>query len=145
MDALGHRAVRRGRPRHRALSIGYALAADHPDRVDRVALARGPRASRRASLAAPVPARRRSTTRLWHIPFNRVRRRARTARSRGREDIYFGYEFDIQAGKQAARGRRSTTTSCLVSDPDALRGSFGFYRAFDATIAQNAQRRHPAG
>ena len=29
----------------------------------------------------------------------------------------------------------------LLSDPDALRGSFGFYRALDATIAQNEQRK----
>src|SRR5919112_869408 len=28
-----------------------------------------------------------------------------------------------------------------LSDPDALRGSFGFYRAFDATLAQNEQRK----
>jgi pimeloyl-ACP methyl ester carboxylesterase len=28
----------------------------------------------------------------------------------------------------------------LVSDPDALRGSFGFYRAFSASAAQQAQR-----
>ena len=30
----------------------------------------------------------------------------------------------------------------LLSDPDALRGSFGFYRAFDATVAQNEQRKN---
>ena len=30
----------------------------------------------------------------------------------------------------------------LASDPDALRGSFGQYRAFDASIAQNQQRKN---
>jgi pimeloyl-ACP methyl ester carboxylesterase len=29
----------------------------------------------------------------------------------------------------------------LLSDPDALRGSFGFYRALDATIAQDGRRK----
>src|SRR5205807_2616434 len=29
----------------------------------------------------------------------------------------------------------------LASNPDSLRGSFEFYRAFDATIAQNEQRK----
>jgi hypothetical protein len=29
----------------------------------------------------------------------------------------------------------------FFSDPDALRGSFGFYRAWDITIAQNEQRK----
>jgi pimeloyl-ACP methyl ester carboxylesterase len=28
----------------------------------------------------------------------------------------------------------------LVSNPDSLRGSLGFYRAFDATLAQNDER-----
>ena len=28
----------------------------------------------------------------------------------------------------------------LVSNPDALRGSLGFYRAFNATVAQNDER-----
>lgn len=29
----------------------------------------------------------------------------------------------------------------LVSTPDALRGSFGWYRALDATLAQNEKRK----
>jgi pimeloyl-ACP methyl ester carboxylesterase len=28
----------------------------------------------------------------------------------------------------------------LLSNPDSLRGSLGFYRAFDSTLAQNAER-----
>lgn len=30
----------------------------------------------------------------------------------------------------------------MLADPDALRGSFGFYRAFDATVAQNVRRKN---
>jgi pimeloyl-ACP methyl ester carboxylesterase len=29
----------------------------------------------------------------------------------------------------------------IFSDPDVLRGSFGFYRAWDTTLAQNEQRK----
>ena len=29
----------------------------------------------------------------------------------------------------------------IASDPEALRGTFEFYRAFDTTLAQNEQRK----
>jgi pimeloyl-ACP methyl ester carboxylesterase len=29
----------------------------------------------------------------------------------------------------------------ILSNPDSLRGSFGFYRALDTTLAQNAERK----
>ena len=52
-------------------------------------------------------------------------------------------EFDAQAGTNklpdyAVRYYIDT----LAADPDALRGSFEFYRALDATIAQNEQRKN---
>jgi pimeloyl-ACP methyl ester carboxylesterase len=58
---------------------------------------------------------------------------------RGREDSYFGYEFAIQAGRKLPEDVVNYYVR-LVSNPDALRGSLGFYRAWDATVAQNAQR-----
>jgi hypothetical protein len=30
---------------------------------------------------------------------------------------------------------------CRFTDPDALRGSFAFYQAWDRTLAQNQQRK----
>jgi pimeloyl-ACP methyl ester carboxylesterase len=76
--------------------------------------------------------------RLWHIPFNRVDKVPEQL-VRGREDIFYGYEFAIQGG---------TLPDDLVdyyvrlySDPDGLRASFGFYRAWDTTLAQNEQRK----
>ena len=80
MDALGHdRFAVVGHDT--GFAISYALAADHPDRVDRVALAEipGPPAPRRSPpLFVPAPV----NNRLWHIPFNRVENAARAARSR---------------------------------------------------------------
>ena len=56
----------------------------------------------------------------------------------GREAIYFGYEFAIQGGH--APDDVIAYYVAGLSDPDSLRGSLGFYRAFEATVAQNAQR-----
>jgi hypothetical protein len=58
---------------------------------------------------------------------------------RGREDIFFGYEFAIQGGNVPGDALRYYFS--IFSDPDVLRGSFGFYRAWDATLAQNEQRK----
>ena len=33
----------------------------------------------------------------------------------------------------------------VLSNPESLRGSFGFYRALDTTIAQNAASARPGG
>jgi pimeloyl-ACP methyl ester carboxylesterase len=75
--------------------------------------------------------------RLWHIPFNRAEGIPEQLIT-GREDEFFGYEFAIQGGKLSADVIQYYVDR--VSTPDALHGSLGFYRAFDATLAQNAER-----
>jgi pimeloyl-ACP methyl ester carboxylesterase len=60
---------------------------------------------------------------------------------RGREDIYFGYEFAIHAGTKQLPGYAVRYyIDNLASDPGVLRGSSGWYRALDTTTAQNQQR-----
>ena len=138
MDALGHqRFAVVGHDT--GFAIGYALAADHPDRVERVVLAEIPglRASR---LAARCSSPRRSTTGSGTC-LQPARRSCNEQLVTGREDIFFGYGVRASAGQEAARRRRSSTTSAPLSKPDALRGSFGFYRALDATLAQNEERK----
>lgn len=136
MDALGHR--RFAVVGHdTGFAISYALAADHPDRVDRAALAEipgPPGATPSPPLFVPAPL----NDRLWHIPFNRVDRVPEQLVA-GREDVFFGYEFAVQGGKLADEVVEYYVDR--LSDPDALRGCFGFYRAFDATVAQNEQRK----
>ena len=136
MDALGHQRFAVA-GHDTGFAIGYALAADYPDRVDRVALAEipgPPLANAPLSLFLPAPL----NNRLWHIPFNRVEKIPEQLVA-GREDIFFGYEFAIQGGKLPDDVIEYYVR--LVSQPDALRGSFGWYRAFDATLAQNETRK----
>ncbi len=139
MDALGHeRFAVVGHDT--GLIIGYALAADHPHRVDRLVVAEVPGplgANPSPPLFVPEPL----NNRLWHIPFNRVNDELTEQLVRGREDVFFGYEFAIQGGRKALPDDVLRYYFDLYSDPDVLRGSFGFYRAWDTTIAQNEQRK----
>ena len=139
MDALGHeRFAVVGHDT--GYFIGYALAADHPERVDRVALAEvpgPPGVIPSPPLFVPEPI----NNRLWHIPFNRVNDELTEKLVSGREDVFFGYEFAIQSGGVSLPDETLQYYFDLFSDPDVLRGSFGLYRAWDATVAQNEQRK----
>jgi pimeloyl-ACP methyl ester carboxylesterase len=136
MDALGH--ARFAVVGHdTGFAISYALASDHPDRVERVALAEipgPPMSSGSPPLFVPAPL----NSKLWHIPFCRVEKLPEQLVD-GREDVFFGYEFAIQGGKLPPRVIDYYVR--LLAGPDALRGSFGFYRALDATLAQNEKRK----
>ena len=135
MDALGHeRFAVVGHDT--GFAVSYALAADHPDRVARVALAEIP-GPPIASHSPPVFVPSFVNDKLWHIPFNRVENVPEQLIT-GREDIYFGYEFAVQGGKLPDELIKYYIR--LVSNPESLRGSLGFYRALDATLAQNGQR-----
>jgi pimeloyl-ACP methyl ester carboxylesterase len=116
---------------------GTVLAADHPERVERIALAEIP-GSPGAAPSPPVFVPGMINDRLWHLPFNRLEK-INEQLVKGREDVFFGWEFDA-AAKKLPDDVISYYVG-LLSDPDALRGSFGFYRALDATIAQDAQRK----
>ena len=137
MDALGHeRFAVVGHDT--GYVISYALAADHPDRVDRVAVAEIP-GPRWRSLAAPVRPRADQQPALAHRLQPGQRQDDRTARQGTR-----GHLLRLRVrhpGRPEAARRGPAYYYDLFSDPDALRGSFGFYRAWDATLAQNAERR----
>jgi len=136
MDALGHQRFAVA-GHDTGFAISYALAADHPDRVDRLALAEipgPPGAAPSPPLFVPAPV----NDRLWHIPFNRVDKLPEQL-VEGREDVFFGYEFAIQGGKLPDEVVDYYVQ--ILSIPGALPGSFGFYRAFDTTVAQNEQRK----
>jgi pimeloyl-ACP methyl ester carboxylesterase len=140
MDALGHeRFAVVGHDT--GLIISYALAADHPDRVDRLAVAEVPGplgvGPSPPLFGLPEPI----NNKLWHLAFNRVNDELTEQLVAGREDIFFGYEFAVQAGGEKLPDEVQRYYFDLFSDPDALRGSFGFYRALDTTLAQNGQRK----
>jgi pimeloyl-ACP methyl ester carboxylesterase len=139
MDALGHDrfavvGVDTG------MLIGYALAADHPDRV--AALAVGEAALPGISPPVPLILPDALVDRLWHIPFNQLGE-TNERLVRGREDIFFGAEFAASAGthKLPADTVRYYVDG-LASSAAALHGSFQLYRAFGITAAQNVERRN---
>jgi pimeloyl-ACP methyl ester carboxylesterase len=135
MDALGHeRFAVVGHDT--GFAISYALAADHPERVDRVALAEIPGPPSHAA-SPPVFVPGFVNDKLWHIPFNRVETLPEQLIT-GREDVYFGYEFAIQGGTLPAELTRHYIS--MLTNPEALRGSLGFYRALDTTLEQNDAR-----
>jgi pimeloyl-ACP methyl ester carboxylesterase len=138
MDALGHQrfavvGVDTG------MLIGYALAADHPDRVARLAVGEAPL----PGITPPTPLilPDQVVDRLWHIPFNQLKE-TNEKLVRGREDIFFGAEFSASAGTNKLPGYAvQYYVDGLASSPEALHGSFQLYRAFGATAAQNQQRK----
>ena len=138
MDALGHQrfavaGVDTG------LLIGYALAADHPGRVVRLAVgeARLPGITLPDALIGPDQV----IGRLLHIPFNQLKETNEKLVA-GREDIFFGAEFSASAGtNKLPEHAVQYFVDGLAASPEALRGSFQLYRAFGATAAQNQERK----
>jgi pimeloyl-ACP methyl ester carboxylesterase len=136
MDALGH-------PRFAlygtdvGMPIGYALAADHRDRVERLVVSEAPipGISPSPPLFLPPPL----NAMLWHLAFNQLPT-VNEQLVTGREDIFFGAEFDASAGTNKLPGDAVRYYIDTLKDPDHLRGSFEFYRAIPTTTAQNQKR-----
>jgi len=137
MEALGHRRFAMigfdtGMP------IGYALAADHPERLERLVVGE-------AIITGVTPSPQFTpgalNKRNWHIAFNRLDADVNEALVRGREHIYFGSEYAVSAGTPLPDQVVKYYIERLASSPDALRGSFGSYRAIDTNFAQNEQRK----
>src|SRR3954465_15539849 len=137
MDALSHQRFAVA-GHDTGFAISYALAADHPDRVERVALLELPGSPGTAPsppLFLPGPL----NVRLWHLTFNRIEGLNEQLVS-GREDVFFGWEFDAAAKKLPDEVIDYYVAA--LSNPDSLRGSFGWYRALETSIAQNEQRKN---
>jgi pimeloyl-ACP methyl ester carboxylesterase len=138
MEALGHRrfamyGTDTGMP------IAYAAAADHPERIERLAVSEAfiPGSTPSPPMLLPP----QLNARLWHLAFNQLPAEVNEALVRGREQVFFGAELDASAGtKKLPDDAVEYYIDMLASDPDALRGSFGFYRAIPTSAAQQAQR-----
>jgi pimeloyl-ACP methyl ester carboxylesterase len=140
LDALGHqRFAVVGHDT--GYFISYALAADHRDRVDRVALAEvpgPPGVIPSPPLFVPEPI----NNKLWHIPFNRVNDELIVDMVSGNADAFYRYEFTIQGGGATPPEYAIEYYVSLYNrNKDVLRATFGFYRAWDTTLAQNEQRK----
>jgi pimeloyl-ACP methyl ester carboxylesterase len=139
MDALGHeRFAVYGTDT--GMTIAYALAADHPNRVERLVVSEAPLPG--ISPSPPLFLPTALNARLWHLAFNQLGADVNEALVRGREEIFFGAEFDASAGtKKLPAEVVSYYVDTLAADAEALRGSFELYRAFPTMIAQNEQRK----
>src|SRR5215813_8354521 len=138
MDALGH-------PRFAlygtdvGMPVAYALAADHPDRVERLVVSEAPLPG--ISPSPPLFLPPLLNERLWHLAFNQLPK-INEQLVTGREDIFFGAEFDASAGTHKLPDDAvKYYIDTLASSSGHLRGSFEFYRALPTTSAQNEQRK----
>lgn len=118
---------------------GYALAADHPERVGRLAIAEAviPGLTPSPPFFGPAAA----NLRLWQFGFNRLTD-LNEELVRGRERLFFGWQFATKAATPTAIPAYAVDVyvDAITADPRALRASFAYYRALDETIAQNEQR-----
>jgi pimeloyl-ACP methyl ester carboxylesterase len=136
MDALGHR--RFALVGHdTGMWIGYALAADHPDRLDRVAVAETPIPG--LSPSPPLFVNAHLNDRLFHFGFNRLAELNDQLVTK-REDIYFGWQFATKAAIPLPDYAVKYYIDLLADNPKGLHASFAMYRALDVTMAQNQQR-----
>ena len=137
MDALGHQRFAVA-GHDTGMWIGYALAADHPGRVGRLAVAETPLPG--VSPSPPLFANAHLNNALWHFAFNRLTA-VNDQLVTGREEVYFGWQFATKAARPLPDYAVRHYIDTLAAGPDALHASFAIYRALDATIAQNQQRK----
>jgi pimeloyl-ACP methyl ester carboxylesterase len=139
MEALGH---------SRFAMIGhdvgmwtsYALAADHPQRLARLAVAEGDIPG--ISSFTPPWGPARVNDMLWHFSFNRLTE-LNEALVRGREDAFFGWQFANKASTPGSVPGFGVNyyVEAITRDPEALHCNFEPYRAIDQTVEQNVRRR----
>jgi pimeloyl-ACP methyl ester carboxylesterase len=137
MDALGHQRFAMA-GHDTGLWIGYALAADHPDRLARLAVAETPLPG--LSPSPPLFTNGRLNNALWHFAFNRLAE-VNEHLVIGREEIYFGWQFATKAARPLPDDAVRYYVDTLASNPETLHASFAIYRALDTTMAQNQQRK----
>jgi pimeloyl-ACP methyl ester carboxylesterase len=89
------------------MPIAYALAADHPERVERLVVSESPLPG-----ISPLPALPPAPLNelLWHVNFNRAAA-VNEQLVKGREDIYFGNELRCLRRENCPRMPSSTTST----------------------------------
>jgi len=124
------------------MPIAHALAADYSERVMRLAVSE---AFLPGIFAAPLPlfVPPALNLRLWHLMFNQLPGEVNEALVTGRERVFFGAEFAASAGSTKLPDEAvKYYVDTLAANPEALRGSFEFYRAIPTSAAQNEERKN---
>jgi pimeloyl-ACP methyl ester carboxylesterase len=137
MDALGHPSFSMA-GHDTGMDIAYALAADHPGRIDRLAVAEAvlPGVTPTPPLLAFTQPQ---AERAFHFLFNKLST-MNVQLVHGREDIFFSFIFATDAFNQLPEFAVRVYIDELADSLASLSGSVGYYRASDATAAQNKQR-----
>ena len=119
--------------------VGYAMAADRPERIARVAL--GEAIIPGVAISPPlIPDERQLNDFLWHNNFCRVRGVTEELVV-GREEIFFDYQFTkIAVPNPIPAEIRAFYIDLIKRDRRALRASFEYYRAIDDDIPANRTR-----
>ena len=115
--------------------IGYALATDHPEAVERMALTEAVIPG--LAPAPPIFVPPSDNIFLWHFLFNQILDLPEFLTS-GREKEYLGFIFD----KWSHRRDRvaADVYAAAYGTPGGLRAGFAYYRAIPETIRQNRER-----
>jgi pimeloyl-ACP methyl ester carboxylesterase len=115
--------------------IGYALASDYPEAVDRIALTEAVIPG--LAPAPPIFVEPSDNIFLWHFLFNQVLDLPEFLTS-GREREYLGFIFDTWSHR---RDRVAADVYVAAyGTPGGLRAGFASYRAIPETIRQNRER-----
>jgi pimeloyl-ACP methyl ester carboxylesterase len=138
MDALGHQRFAMA-GLDTGMFIADALAADHPDRVDRLVV--GEAFIPGVTPSPPLVVPDQLNQRLWHFTFNRLPGEVNERLVTGREDVFFGAEYAVWAATTLPDDVVKYYVDRLASDPEALRGCFELYRALDFAQNEQSQKR----
>lgn len=119
--------------------VGYAMAADQPERIARIAL--GEAIIPGVAVSPPlISDDRQLSDFLWHNNFCRVRG-INEALVVGREEIFFDYQFTkIPVPNPIPADIRAFYIDLIKRDRRTLRASFDYYRAIDDDIPANRER-----
>ena len=119
--------------------VGYAMAADQPERIERIAL--GEAIVPGVAVSPPlIPDERPLNDFLWHNNFCRVRDVTEELVV-GREEIFFDYQFTkIDVPNPIPADIRAFYIDLIKRDRATLRASFEYYRAIDETLPANRER-----
>ncbi|MCY1142876.1 alpha/beta hydrolase [Actinoplanes sp. Pm04-4] len=117
----------------------YALAADHPERVGRLAVVEAMIPGLTPS--PPLFGTAAANQKLWQFGFNRLTDLNEDL-VRGRERLFFGWQFATKAATPVTIPAYAVDVyvDAIAADPRALHSSFAYYRALEETIPQNERR-----
>ncbi|WP_394830559.1 alpha/beta hydrolase [Pendulispora rubella] len=115
--------------------IAYALAGDHPEVVERLALIEGILPGLLGPSDVFMPDK--ESVAFWHFMFNRQPELPELLIA-GRERTYLGWLFDHWSYKRDAIAL--DVYAKTYAEPGAVSAQLAYYRAFPETMAQNQKR-----